>query len=404
VKVLLKPAEMVRVYSKKTDRVANDAENIRAAINSVGNPIKKSFAAVARDFSLTTSTLKRHYQKAITAGLADYVPLAGVNHRQVFNKEQETLLEDFFITCADLHHGLTHSEARKFAFHFAFHNKISMPNSWAINKTAGVDWLHNFLKVHQRLSVRVTENVSIARVKGFTKENIAKFFNSLEVLCRKYKYPAKSIWNVDESSVSTVGRASKVIGKKGVKAVGKTSSQERGSSVTFCVFVSAGGESINPSFIFPRVKTDPNMIKGAHKNTVVICNGSGWNNKTTFSEMMQRFIRTTNATPENRQLLLLDSHESHFSVEIIELARENGVDMLTFPPHCTHKLQPLDVSCFGPFKTYMNNALHAQLDLNINVKITIQAIPGLAKIPYERAFTVNNIQSGFKRTGEKKIA
>jgi DDE superfamily endonuclease len=391
-------------YKKKTDRGTNDPQNIRAAIDAVGNPIKRSLGSVAKDFNLTKSTLHRHYQKAIAEGLADYVPLAGVNHRQVFNKEEEVLLEEFFITCASLHHGLTHNEARKFAFQFAFHNKISMPNSWAINKIAGVDWLWNFLRNHQRLSTRVTENVSIARVKGFTKENIAKFFNSLEVLCRKYKYPAQSIWNVDESSVSTVARANKVIGRKGTKAVGKTSSQERGSSVTFCVFVNAAGESINPTFIFPRVKTDPKMIKGAHKDTVIICNGSGWNNKITFFEMMQRFIKTTNASPENRQILLLDSHESHFSIEIIELAREYGVDMLTFPPHCTHKLQPLDVSSFGPFKTYMNEAIHAQLDLNINVKITMQAIPGLARIPYERAFTVNNIQSGFRKTGEKKIA
>jgi hypothetical protein len=225
---------MVRDYTKKTNRAPNDSDSIRAAINFIGNPIKNSIGSVAKEFNLSKSTLHRHYHKAIKAGLATYIPHAENHHRQVFNKEQEAVLEDFFIACADLHHGLSYNEARVFAFQFAFHNKISMPNSWAINNIAGVDWLRSFLRNHQRLSIRVTENVSIARVKGFTKDKVAKFFNSLEVLCRKNKYPAKSIWNVDESSVATVARASKVIGRKGTKAVGKTSSQERGSSVTFC--------------------------------------------------------------------------------------------------------------------------------------------------------------------------
>jgi len=53
--------------------------------------------------------------------------------------------------------------------------------------------------------------------------------------------------------------------------------------------------------------------------------------------------------------------ESHFSIETLDIAKENGVVIFTFPPHCTHKLQPLDVSFFSPFKTYYNAAVNSFL-------------------------------------------
>ena len=38
------------------------------------------------------------------------------------------------------------------------------------------------------------------------------------------------------------------------------------------------------------------------------------------------------------------------------LAKENGAIMLSFPPHTSLKLQPLDRSIYGPFKKYYNSA------------------------------------------------
>ena len=51
-------------------------------------------------------------------------------------------------------------------------------------------------------------------------------------------------------------------------------------------------------------------------------------------------------------LLLLDNHQSHISLEVIKIAEENGLNILTFPPHCSHRLQPLDICLFGPFKAF----------------------------------------------------
>ena len=57
-------------------------------------------------------------------------------------------------------------------------------------------------------------------------------------------------------------------------------------------------------------------------------------------------------------MLLLDGHVSHTrNLEVINLARKNGIIILTLPPHTSYRPQPLDVSVFGPFKAYYNRTL-----------------------------------------------
>ena len=51
----------------------------------------------------------------------------------------------------------------------------------------------------------------------------------------------------------------------------------------------------------------------------------------------------------------MDNHDSHLSVESLELAKRNGVIVLTLPPHTSNKTQPLGRSVFGPLKTFYNN-------------------------------------------------
>ena len=59
---------------------------------------------------------------------------------------------------------------------------------------------------------------------------------------------------------------------------------------------------------------------------------------------------------ETPLILLCDNHESHISIDVLDYASANGVHMLSFPPHCSHKLQPLDRTVYGPFKKYYNSA------------------------------------------------
>lgn len=60
-------------------------------------------------------------------------------------------------------------------------------------------------------------------------------------------------------------------------------------------------------------------------------------------------------------LVLYDGHRSHFTITLIECAIQNYIILFVLPPHCSHLLQPLDVSCFGQFEIAWNSACHSFL-------------------------------------------
>jgi hypothetical protein len=73
-----------------------------------------------------------------------------------------------------------------------------------------------------------------------------------------------------------------------------------------------------------------------------------------FSKWISHFINALQSrggvSPTNRHLLIVDGHNSHVTLEVVHKAMQVGLDLLTLPSHTNHRLQPLDVSVFEPFK------------------------------------------------------
>ncbi len=131
-------------------------------------------------------------------------------------------------------------------------------------------------------------------------------------------------------------------------------------------------------------------VKAAHP--------SGWINADTFLKSLKHFVTCTGCNKQSPHLLLLDNHSSHLDMKVIN-ARDNGIVMLTFASHCSHKLQPLDVSVYEPFKGALRTAFNDWQDLNPGGRISIHQIAELSRKPYERSFSTANIISGFSKSG-----
>jgi hypothetical protein len=204
---------------------------------------------------------------------------------------------------------------------------------------------------------------------------------------------------MDETALTTVHKPPKVIAEKRTKQVGQITSAERGVLTTMVGAVSAAGGTIPPMMIFPRVNFKLHMIHGAPPGTIGAANPSGWISVDLFVVWLRHFINYTRCTKETPVLLILDNHSSHISIEAIEVARDNGVVMLTLPPHCSHKLQPLDVAVYGPLKRYFNDAVNSWHMENPGQAVTIYNISSLLGKAFQRAMTITNITSGFRRPG-----
>lgn len=76
---------------------------------------------------------------------------------------------------------------------------------------------------------------------------------------------------------------------------------------------------------------------------------------------------------------------------MINYCRENGITLLSFPPHTSHKLQPLNRSIYGPFKRFYNAAADSWMKNNPGKTMVIYNIPSLVKIALSNAATPKKI-------------
>lgn len=393
---------MPRVYVPKTTRQKVSDEKLQSILVQIDSN-KLSVNDLARKNKISPKTLRYHLKKfreQKSAGV-NYQPYENSKPNQVFTADQEKVLSDYFITSANIKHGYTRQEAKSFVYQFALHNDIIMPNSWEEKKEAGRDWFDAFLRRNPQLSVRIAENVSLNRLNSFTPLTLKVFHDNLEsVLIENPELGADDIFVMDETRVTTVPKQHAVIAERGSKNVAQATSDERGASMTFAPWINAAGESINPTFIIPRKNFKEKMLDGAPKGSIAYCNNSGYNLNGDFILQLKVFQKTTNASKQNKKLLIVDNHASHISYEAALFADENGIIILTLPPHSTHVLMPLDVGCFGPFQNYYRSELHKALNMNDSSRLTIYDIPRLVNKAYEKAFTPKTIQNSFRKTGK----
>lgn len=354
---------MVRNRKRKTQIGKTDPNLMLEAVKNTqigGLSIKRA----SIQFAIPRTTLKRYIDKCKNLDInwdhatLDDLPPMSPNYatRQIFDENEESLLANYLIKCAQLHHGLTPKAARKLAFEFAKANNKRMPQSWEENKLAGEDWFTLFLKRNQDVAIRTPEATSLARSMGFNRPIVTKFFNNLEQIYERYNLGPTNIYNMDETGLTTTQNAVKVLAQKGCKQVGQVTSAERGKTITVCCAINAYGNSVPPFIIFPFVHFKQHMIKGAPYGTVGFANPSGWINAELFIEWLKHFITFSKASKTSPALLIMDNHEAHISIRAVKLAKDSGVLLLTLPPHTSHRLQPLDKTVYGPLKHYYNDA------------------------------------------------
>ncbi|XP_072398037.1 uncharacterized protein [Diabrotica undecimpunctata] len=380
-------------------RVKPDAEALEAAANEIlahSRPLRE----IANLYGVSKSTLGRHIQKHKVSMKATFKYEANNSTRKVFSTEQENELLTYIIKAAQWNYGVTVEEMRKLAYQYAKLNNVNYPESWDNNKTAGRQWYRCFrTSYNNKISLRKPEATSLGRMACFNKPNVLIFFDKLGEIYSRLKLTPQNVWNLDETGCPTVHKPVRVLGDIKAKQIGAATSGERGINVTMIACVSAAGTFIPPGIIFPRVHFKEHMINNAPPGTIGMATSSGWSNAELFVEYLQHFISVVKPSPENKVLLILDNHESHLSLAAIHIARDNGIVILTFPPHTSHKLQPLDRSVFGPFKNYFNNASKEWMLYHPGKPISIYDMSELIGKAFPLAFTPNNISSGFKVAG-----
>ncbi|GBP87441.1 hypothetical protein EVAR_61481_1 [Eumeta japonica] len=284
---------------------------------------------------------------------------------QIFTKDEKEKISQYLVTSFKLNHGLSKLKARELVYEYVTAIEKKIPDKWTDKKLASKDWIKIFFKRQPLLSIRTPETTSFSRATSFNKKNVGDFFENLKTVYVRHRFGLESIYNIDETGLSTVQRTQKAIALRGTKQVGEVTSAERGTLVTYDGAAHPSGWMTAPIFF---------LIFAPFRKT----------------RKTNAFLASSFAAGQSR--------EPYFSTSSL-FCKESGIVLMIFPPHCTYKLQPLDLIVYGPLKTYYNTAVTDWMVSNHGKTITIYEIPKLAVKAIPLAFKLQNIQRGFKKPG-----
>lgn len=164
--------------------------------------------------------------------------------------------------------------------------------------------------------------------------------------------------------------------------------------------MSATGQFIPPMLIFPRQRLTDQLKQGAPPETIFSCNASGWMTTSDFNVWFDHFLKHSRPTASDPVLLLLDGHVSHTkNLAFLEKAQMNHVTVISFPPHCSHRLQPLDVSFMAPLKSHFSKAIEKYLRNNPGKVVTVNVISQLLGTAFLQTCSASIAVNGFRKTG-----
>jgi hypothetical protein len=136
-----------------------------------------------------------------------------------------------------------------------------------------------------------------------------------------------------------------------------------------------------------------------HDWTIAVSD-NGWTNDSLGLNWLTDVFEkhTKDRTKGVYRLLILDGHGSHSTPEFDLFCAEHLIITLCMPPHSSHLLQPLDVSCFAVLKRSYGRQIENLIRVGVNYIDKSDFLPAYL-IARTEALTSNTVRSGFAATG-----
>ena len=166
--------------------------------------------------------------------------------------------------------------------------------------------------------------------------------------------------------------------------------------------VNAIGDHIPGFYIFRGKRLRSNYVIHCEDGVAMALQTKAWMTATLFSHWISHFIRclekNRGISHKRQYLLILDGYNSHITLEVVHKCREVGLDLLTLPSHTSHRLQPLDVGVFSPFKRYFKRYRDVWSVSNKEKGASKHTLAMWVSKALERALTTKNITAAFRTT------
>jgi hypothetical protein len=266
----------------------------------------------------------------------------------------------------------------------------------------GQKWPANFVKRTDSLTTCFNRAYDRQRALCEDPVLISAWFELVEQTKAKYGICDNDVYNFDEAGFM-MGKITTQLVVTASERRGRPKAIQPGNRewVTLIAAINAAGWSVPPFLIFAGQYHLSAWYEEAEipRDWAIAVSDNGWTTNKLGVEWLKHFNAYTKTRIVGaRRLLVLDGHESHQSLEFQELCKENNIYTLCMPPHSSHLLQPLDVSCFSPLKRAYSREVESLIRHHINHITKLEFLPAF-KTAFDRAFTPANICSAFRGAG-----
>ena len=219
-------------------------------------------------------------------------------------------------------------------------------------------WFHRLKQRYpDYLSKHATQGYAVGRAQ-ITRPMIDTIYSVLQTVLDEAANPisASNIWNFDETGHNMKYVRTFLYGLRGAT---KNNSEQcgLGEHVTVGADANVLGQFLDPLLLF----TGSDSSKA---NLTTLCKNAGFGNALVlmkknkasmddkiFSIVLDWFGNELKEKGfKGQHILFVDNHDSHERSQPISVAMKHGIILITFPSHCTHLVQMLDLSFFKPLK------------------------------------------------------
>jgi hypothetical protein len=145
--------------------------------------------------------------------------------------------------------------------------------------------------------------------------------------------------------------------------------------ITVLATICADGTWIPPALIYASQSGDiqdtwVNESASLDYQAHVASSPNGWTDDITalhwLEEIFDRYTKEKASNGLRKRLLYLNGYSSHLNMNFINWCNKHNILLAIYPPHSTHRLQPLDVSLFSPLSTAYTRQLEQLIQRSQN--------------------------------------
>ena len=266
------------------------------------------------------------------------------------------------------------------------------------SKSPSKNWPQSFYKRHPEL--RASKSGALDWNRYDIYEKVVHWFEVIGKILQDSTVLQENVYNMDETGImlSKLNSIKVLVGKDNKR--GYRGARVKRTTITAIECVSAVGRYLNPMIIWPAATHRANWITYPTPGWHYTYSDTGYTDSYISLQWLKLVFdpQTRERANQKPRVLICDGFGTHETLEILEFCFENNIILCRLPSHTSHKLQPCDISVFGPLKAAYRDQVE-RLERGCVGTIGKEHFTYLYSPARTQALTSRNIRAGWAKAG-----